>query len=129
MSLKNRYNGKFLLLLAGLILFAHSIIPHDHHPELIHSSEDSVYENHPNEKPTHELHCHAFNLLDTKSQVVVSDFVSLHAVDFFLLPEREQLSLNCCEHSVAGCCHQTAEFSITVLNSRSLRAPPLALFS
>lgn len=50
----------FFLLITGLVMFSHSIIPHDHHYNIIGNL--SNYEHHNNEKSDNNpIHCHFFN--------------------------------------------------------------------
>jgi hypothetical protein len=71
-----------LLYLAGAVIIAHSVIPHDHYPDV------SVYENNHSCKGTSEnshhhfpFHCHALNDLIcekfTFSSVLIPDSFSL----------------------------------------------------
>lgn len=66
MNLKGQHIGRFFTYLAGLIIFAHAVVPHHHHFESTHSPvpestcENPVQEN-SNEDPV--SHCYAFNIL------------------------------------------------------------------
>lgn len=58
--------SRLFILLAGLIILAHAVVPHHHHFEISHSQEEET----SCEEPMHhqnsdksEAHCHAFNLL------------------------------------------------------------------
>jgi hypothetical protein len=73
-----KYFRLLFLLLAGLAVSAHAIIPHDHHlSESSASSEDTCPFS--NEKPDHHngfpIHCHAFN--DLASEKIVMSLVPL----------------------------------------------------
>ena len=46
-----------VLLIVGLIIFTHSVIPHDHHYDF-----SSDVEHHHNDNP---IHCHYFNNIDS----------------------------------------------------------------
>lgn len=66
MNLKAQHIGRLFTLLAGLIILAHAVVPHHHHFEISHSSEDESACETPvqaqnTEKP--DTHCHAFNIL------------------------------------------------------------------
>ncbi|WP_159518619.1 hypothetical protein [Sunxiuqinia indica] len=66
MSLKEKYNGTFLILITGIIIFAHAVIPHHHHFDSVeaHSENlecESTNTVKHNENP--DTHCHAFNLI------------------------------------------------------------------
>lgn len=66
MNLKRQHIGRLFTFFAGLIIIAHTVVPHHHHFELTHSSEqESTCEIPTQEKNTkaHDSHCHAFNVL------------------------------------------------------------------
>ncbi len=63
---KNRNRKIVLMLLAGLIILFHAIIPHHHHFDSIESHPENLEcettnTNSHNENP--DMHCHAFNLI------------------------------------------------------------------
>jgi hypothetical protein len=65
-NLKGQHTGSFFTFLAGLIILAHTVVPHHHHFEITHvSKEESACETpvqgQNSEKP--DTHCHAFNIL------------------------------------------------------------------
>ena len=62
----------FFLLIAWLVMFAHQIIPHDHHmSESIASQDDScpLSKNKSNHHPVFPAHCHAFNDLASEKAI------------------------------------------------------------
>ena len=66
MKKRDQHIKRLQILLAGFIIFAHTVIPHHHHYETVHSDREQA----GCEKPAHEGHhqnpfqdCHAFNLL------------------------------------------------------------------
>jgi len=62
----------FFLLIAWLVMFAHQIIPHDHHmSESITSQDDScpLSKNKSNHHPVFPAHCHAFNDLASEKAI------------------------------------------------------------
>lgn len=63
----------FPLLLAGLILGAHQLIPHDHHIADSYSNQDKdcpASDNQSNHNSGFPVHCHAFNdLVSEKSRI------------------------------------------------------------
>jgi len=82
----------FLLLLAGLLVSVHMIIPHDHHQaELSSDHGDSCPVSDGKSKNHHSfpVHCHAFN--DLASEKVISYVVkdNIHTIDVLvcLLPD------------------------------------------
>ena len=59
MKKKWKNNIKQLLLITGLIILVHAILPHDHHFHIEHfSSMEHQHEHHSNKLP---VHCHFFN--------------------------------------------------------------------
>jgi len=48
-----------LLLITGLVILSHSVIPHDHHYEV--ACETEHYENHNESSDNDPIHCHFFN--------------------------------------------------------------------
>ena len=49
----------FFLLITGLVIFSHSIIPHDHHYDVMNTTH---HEHHNDENSGSEpIHCHYFN--------------------------------------------------------------------
>jgi hypothetical protein len=73
-----KYIPGFFLLLAGLAVSAHAIIPHDHHLSESSASHDDTCP-FSNDKPDHHkgfpIHCHAFN--DLASEKIVMSLVPL----------------------------------------------------
>ena len=66
MNLKGQHIGRLITFLAGLIILAHTVVPHHHHFELIHSSEQEPTCENPSQEKNNESpgsHCHAFNIL------------------------------------------------------------------
>ena len=51
----------YFLLLAGVIIFFHSILPHDHH-YAVGNTQHTTHSQHPDNSP---VHCHALNDLIT----------------------------------------------------------------
>ena len=61
--------------MAGLIILAHTVVPHHHHFEISHSSEEESACEVPvhgqnQEKP--DTHCHAFNILVSERTSTIS---------------------------------------------------------
>ncbi len=66
MNLKGQHTGSFFTFLAGLIILAHSVVPHHHHFEITHvSKEESACETPAQEQNPEKTdsHCHALNVL------------------------------------------------------------------
>lgn len=75
MNLKGQHTGSFFTFLAGLIILAHTVVPHHHHFEITHASKEEsacetpVQGQNP-EKP--DTHCHAFNILVSEKTITTS---------------------------------------------------------
>jgi len=89
---KIRHTARLFPFIAGLIILAHTVVPHHHHFDFLFSHQDieqcdRADQNNNSEIP--DTHCHAFNLLvvdkDHGHAKIHSLPVDLHA-DFFLLP-------------------------------------------
>ncbi|MEZ5107256.1 hypothetical protein [Mangrovibacterium marinum] len=66
MNLKGQHTGSFFTFLAGLIILAHTVVPHHHHSEITHSSKEESACETPAQGQNPEKtdsHCHAFNVL------------------------------------------------------------------
>jgi hypothetical protein len=66
MILRVQHIAKLFTFLAGLIILAHAIVPHHHHFELTHSSDNELTcESTANCKnnENRDAHCHVFNIL------------------------------------------------------------------
>ena len=60
----------FLLLIAGLTIFLHSVIPHDHH---YNQNCDINHHQHPqDDENTQPVHCHLFN------EIIVDKAITSH---------------------------------------------------
>jgi len=89
LSFKGQYIGRFLTFLAGLIILTHAVVPHHHHLEISHSSEErSNCKNTSNDKNTEsaDYHCHAFNVLVSNGTAKFSLNQSSSAQFSFLIP-------------------------------------------
>ena len=80
MSKVIKYIPVLFLLIAWLVMFAHQIIPHDHHlSESFTNKDDScpLSKNKSNHHPIFPVHCHAFNDLTAEKAItfVLSDNV------------------------------------------------------
>lgn len=124
-----KYTGRLLVLIAGIIIFAHAVVPHHHHFDSIdaHSEnsecETSNSERH-GEKP--KTHCHAFNIIVSEKSnnvfVKLSLASQLH-FDLFNIETKPTIALN-----INSVIH-TIYFGFSplkqiFLTNHSLRAPP-----
>jgi hypothetical protein len=68
-----RYMRAFFLFLAVAIIYAHMIIPHDHHPSdsgLCQENKYPVSKDGRTHHPAFPVHCHAFNDLASEKAIV-----------------------------------------------------------
>lgn len=68
MNSNGQHIGRLFTFFAGLIILAHAVVPHHHHFEGTHSSEqeltcESPAQEKSNEEENTDFHCHAFNIL------------------------------------------------------------------
>ena len=80
MNFKGQHIERIFTFLAGLIILAHTVVPHHHHFEISHSSEEESACEVPvhgqnQEKP--DTHCHAFNILVSERASTISLIKSL----------------------------------------------------
>ncbi len=66
MILMEKHTSKFLILIAGIMILSHAVIPHHHHFDTVEDHPENIEcktsnTDSPNEKP--DSHCHAFNLI------------------------------------------------------------------
>jgi hypothetical protein len=94
----------FCLILAALVIYAHMIIPHDHHSADIDVSQEKKCPVSDNGKSHHRglpVHCHAFNDLASEKAITFisaknikcSDLVSDCQVDLTFTGIRSNLTL------------------------------------
>lgn len=75
MNFKGQHIGGIFTFLAGLILFAHAVVPHHHHFEITHSSEKEAACETPVQGQNPDVpapHCHAFNVLISENTITTS---------------------------------------------------------
>lgn len=75
MILKGKHTSKFLILIAGIIIFAHAVVPHHHHFEITHSTEQGSTCEAPVQGQNPDVpapHCHAFNVLVSENTITTS---------------------------------------------------------
>lgn len=130
-NIRGQHIGMLFTFLAGLIILAHAVVPHHHHFELNHSSEqESTCEIPEQEKNTEnpDSHCHALNTLVTErttnsslnhplsenSSFLLSKFI----VDFELQPVKKITT------KFLG--HPVIFIKLFFITTQSLRAPPVS---
>lgn len=83
--LKAQHTGRLFAFLAGLIIMAHAVVPHHHHFEIVHSSEQESTCKVPDQEKipeNPETHCHALNILaserttNSSSNKLLSEYFS-----------------------------------------------------
>ena len=128
MSLKEKYNGTFLILIAGIIIFAHAVIPHHHHFDSVETHPENLEcentrpDKH-NENP--DTHCHALNLIISEKAndlVVNTPAESNFHFDLFCVESNYELTVRI--DPFKTCFFLSAQQKQIFLTSRSLRAPP-----
>lgn len=124
-----KHSGKFFVLIAGLIIFAHAVIPHHHHFDSIDShAEKTVCETSNSEKHNDnpKTHCHALNIVVTEkagNSTIATALLQL-GFDFYIPPNSRNLEFvrNSLIQPISFICSLPEQIFLT---SRSLRAPPV----
>jgi len=129
LELTGKHTSKFLILIAGLFIFAHAVIPHHHHFDSIEAHSENLEcettnSDRHNENP--DTHCHAFNFIisEKSSDIVVNSLaVSYPHFDLFNIGVKPDIALNINDVKT------TNYFGISppkpiFLSTHSLRAPP-----
>jgi len=75
----------FFMLIAGLVIFSHSLIPHDHHYNLV----DNLVDEHHNNQENKPFHCHFLDyvIADAAIQKTVIQKIVLQPVLFVVLSD------------------------------------------
>lgn len=130
MSLKEKYNGTFLILITGIIIFAHAVIPHHHHYDSVEAhSEKLECENTRLDKhnENQDTHCHAFNLIISEKAndiVVNSPATFISHFDLFSFDKDFHIASKINDVIYPPFVSSLTQKQI-FLSSRSLRAPPV----
>ena len=88
MSKKQKNKISIFLLITGLVLFSHYVIPHDHHYD--NFAEANHNEQQGKNKKGHEpIHCHFFNniVIDNNSSTANQNLVKQITLLFSYIPE------------------------------------------
>jgi hypothetical protein len=127
--IKGKHTSKFLILIAGIIIFAHAVVPHHHHFDSIETHPENIdcentrTDNH-NENP--DTHCYAFNLIISEKAndlVVNTPAESNFHFDLFCVESNYELTVRV-DDPFKSCFFVLAQQKQIFLTSRSLRAPP-----
>lgn len=129
MKLKENHTAKFLILIAGIIIFAHAVIPHHHHFDNIEAHPDNSEcktSNSDRHGENPETHCHALNIIvsEKSSHVVVksSPASQLH-FDLFNIATKPNIALNN-NGEIHTVYFGFSPYKQIFLTNHSLRAPP-----
>jgi hypothetical protein len=119
----------FPLWLAGLVIIAHLVIPHDHHPDcsVFNKGNECHADNsgHPVKSPGFPLHCHALNDLTferTTYSIIVCN--NIPACDLFILSFIESNALSFSSPCVRIKDFQKLFTETDLYRFPSFRAPP-----
>jgi len=79
----------FTIWLAGLVILAHLLVPHDHHSDSYVFNKENVYHlndiEHPVKTPIVPFHCHAFNDLTVEKMSMVISAGTFPTCDLFMI--------------------------------------------
>jgi hypothetical protein len=129
LKLKGKHTSKFLILIAGLIICAHAVIPHHHHFDSIEAHPENLEcettnsDSH-NENP--DTHCHALNIVvsEKPSNIAVnSSLVSQLHFDLFSIEAKPDLALSF-NGGTKVFYFGFSPYKQIFLTNHSLRAPP-----
>lgn len=129
MNLKGKHISKFFILIAGLIIFAHAVIPHHHHFDSIEAHPENLEcettntDGH-NENP--DTHCHALNIIVSEksgNSTVNSSLVSQLHFGLFSVNAKPEIAFNFNGKTLVIYFGFSPPRQI-FLSNHSLRAPP-----
>jgi hypothetical protein len=125
-----KYISVFSLWLAGLIMSAHLIIPHDHHLADSFSNQDlncPASNNHSKHPSGFPIHCHAFNVLSSEKlrPVHVSQNIQYIFISFSKFSDRSKIELPVSSVSIIDI--QSPNLDPFALDLSLLRAPPVSV--
>ena len=129
MKLFNVHICKIQVLLAGLLVFVHAVIPHHHHfdspdSHIIHLECSGTITGKQDKNP--DLHCHAFNIAIVERSVSIASKLSQQFRQHFDL-----FGNTTNEYSVFDLCTSVLIYHLNISNTKSLylcnnfwRGPP-----
>ncbi len=129
MSLKEKYNGTFLILITGIIIFAHAVVPHHHHFDSVEAHPENLECENTNPTKHNEnpdTHCHAFNLIISEignDLILLSSPASNFNLDLFGINTNIELASKLNVVNYTHCFIFFPQKQIFLTN-HSLRAPP-----
>ncbi len=133
MKLIRKHISKIFILTAGIIIFAHAVIPHHHHFECIEEQGDTGYmtvnSDMHNQHPV--IHCHAFShIISQNGNNLSKHLISFSFFDSGFLGFNKNISIGPTINSLIS----THSFIFPpqkriILTSNSLRAPPANFYS
>lgn len=124
-----KHTGKFLVLITGIIIFAHSVIPHHHYFDSLEAYSENSECNTSN--PTRhgknpEKHCHALNIViseESSNIAVKSSLLSQVHFDLFNIDREPETALNS-NNTINVIYVGFSPPKQIFLSNPSLRAPP-----
>lgn len=129
MNLKEKYTAKFLVLIAGIIIFAHTVFPHHHHFDTIESHPDNLEcgtTKTDKQSDNPETHCHALNIVvleKTSNNVVKPSLVSHIQFNLFNIETKLDLVFFTNDFINISCFNFSLQKQL-FLTTHSLRGPP-----
>jgi len=95
--MKQQYKNIFslLLLIAGLVMLSHAVIPHDHHYDVACDTEHHEHHDTDHESP---MHCHFLNdvvfddVVLSFNPIIIKDLPVLYTFIFNIIIEDESLN-------------------------------------
>lgn len=117
----------FFLILTGLVMFAHAIVPHQHHFELYSTPSDnhSKHSTPINQEEQPDTYCHALNILTTARTETQAVNVTSLLKDIDFPYTIEDVEYPIFEYlTVFRLDKNPKQAKQIFINARSLRAPP-----
>jgi hypothetical protein len=120
----------FFIWIACLILFAHQLIPHDHHSDISFSDDKIACTSHQSNQGSHNhtgfpMHCHSLNDLTFEKRLIVMP--SCNELQIFCFLSLRNNDLKSIEEAIIQTffiVQKEPLFSCRFFTSSSLRAPP-----
>jgi hypothetical protein len=122
--------GAFFLLLSGIILVAHLIVPHDHHLSDSNASADWSLPCSKSSNDHHHgfpIHCHAFNDLASEKATTFVHTGSLHCTCCLTSSIAQKVDSYFIKHTVLFSDSDNLPEEAEYLQLSLLRAPPYML--
>jgi hypothetical protein len=117
----------FFLLIAGLAIVAHMVIPHDHHPvdQIVCHEDPSPFSNEQTHHTSFPFHCHVCNDLTSEKAATLMVVIKNIRNNYFVIDEESNSTIPYLYSSESAIFDpETIICNSDPSDSSSLRAPP-----